>query len=77
MTERAWPEVWAGRVAGQGCPMCGAIGQGDRRRRDSRALTRRYGRPLKCVLLNCGTQIWSSWRAAILRWALEVQLIGP
>jgi len=29
MTERAWPEDWADRMAGKGCPLCGALGNGD------------------------------------------------
>ena len=29
MTERAWPEDWADRMAGKDCPLCGALGKGD------------------------------------------------
>jgi diadenosine tetraphosphate (Ap4A) HIT family hydrolase len=29
MTERAWPEDWADRMAGKDCPLCGALGTGD------------------------------------------------
>lgn len=29
MTERAWPEDWADRMAGKDCPMCGTLGKGD------------------------------------------------
>jgi diadenosine tetraphosphate (Ap4A) HIT family hydrolase len=29
MTERGWPEDWAERVSGKGCPMCAALGKGD------------------------------------------------
>jgi diadenosine tetraphosphate (Ap4A) HIT family hydrolase len=29
MAERGWPADWNERVAGQGCPLCDAIGKGD------------------------------------------------
>jgi hypothetical protein len=29
MTERAWPEDWADRMAGKDCTLCGALGTGD------------------------------------------------
>ena len=29
MTERAWPEDWADRMAGKDCPLCGVLGEGD------------------------------------------------
>lgn len=29
MAERGWPADWTERMAGQGCPMCAALGQGD------------------------------------------------
>jgi len=29
VAERGWPADWAERVAGQGCPMCAALGHGD------------------------------------------------
>jgi diadenosine tetraphosphate (Ap4A) HIT family hydrolase len=29
MTEHAWPEDWADRMAGKDCPMCRALGMGD------------------------------------------------
>jgi len=29
MADRGWPEDWNDRVAGQGCPMCTTLGQGD------------------------------------------------
>jgi diadenosine tetraphosphate (Ap4A) HIT family hydrolase len=29
MTERAWPEDWADRMAGSNCPLCTAVGSGD------------------------------------------------
>ena len=29
MTERAWPEDWADRMAGRRCPLCDALGTGD------------------------------------------------
>jgi diadenosine tetraphosphate (Ap4A) HIT family hydrolase len=29
MTERAWPDDWADRMAGQDCPLCDALGKGD------------------------------------------------
>jgi diadenosine tetraphosphate (Ap4A) HIT family hydrolase len=29
MTEPAWPEDWADRVAGKDCPLCAAVGTGD------------------------------------------------
>jgi diadenosine tetraphosphate (Ap4A) HIT family hydrolase len=29
MPEREWPEDWAERMAGRGCPMCASLGHGD------------------------------------------------
>ena len=29
MADRGWGEDWAERMAGQGCPMCAAVGRGD------------------------------------------------
>ena len=29
MVERGWPEDWDERMAGRGCPICGALGKGD------------------------------------------------
>jgi diadenosine tetraphosphate (Ap4A) HIT family hydrolase len=29
MADRGWPADWTERMAGRGCPMCAAIGQGD------------------------------------------------
>lgn len=29
MTERAWPDDWADRMAGKDCPLLGAVGMGD------------------------------------------------
>lgn len=29
MTEPGWPDDWADRMAGKGCPMCATLGKGD------------------------------------------------
>src|SRR5262245_10560289 len=29
MPDRGWPADWTERVAGKGCPMCAAVGNGD------------------------------------------------
>ena len=29
MAERSWPDDWNDRMAGRGCPLCAALGQGD------------------------------------------------
>jgi hypothetical protein len=29
MAERNWPDDWNERMAGQGCPLCAALGHGD------------------------------------------------
>jgi diadenosine tetraphosphate (Ap4A) HIT family hydrolase len=29
MAERGWPTDWDDRMAGEGCPICGALGRGD------------------------------------------------